>query len=152
MTTVMLRSSLVVLLAALVPIATSAAERYEVSARVWIDGEQRGTPVIVVEEGKQARIEVAGEDDGWRMRVLVEAPQAHEGADPGGVWMSVGLDRKGPDGWQHLTDTLIGTPLGKPGRISVVAPDAPDDAGPEGAELYVELVARSVGESPADQG
>jgi hypothetical protein len=146
----MLRSALLGVL--LAPVAAGAVERYEVSARVWIDGEQRGTPVLVVEQGKQARIEVAGDDDGWRMSVLVEAPQAHEGADPGGVWMSVGLDRKGPDGWQHLTDTLIGTPLGKPGRISVVAPDAPDDAGPEHADLYVELVARPAGGSLADDG
>jgi hypothetical protein len=147
----LLRSSpVVLLLAALLPAAAGAAERYRVEATVWIDGQQRGTPVIVVEEGRQARIEVADNNDGWRMSVLVETPRAEEQADPGGVWLTVGLDRNGPDGWEHLTDTLIGTPLGKPGRISVVAPDAPADAGPEQAELYVELIARRAESAAAD--
>jgi hypothetical protein len=132
---------LVVLLAALAPLAASAAEGYEISARVWIEGELRGTPTITVLEDSEARIAVGGED-GWRLSVRVEAPLADEGADPDGLWMTVGLDRKVPEGWQHLTETLIGTPLGKPGRISVVAPDAPADADPKQAQLHVELVAR----------
>src|SRR6056297_1426894 len=138
-----------VLLAALLPLSAAGAERYEISARVWIDGELRGTPVLIVEPDKTASIRVGNGHSAWRMSVLVEAPDPSEAADPGGIWMVVGLDRKTGDGWEHLTETLIGTPLGETGRISVVAPDAPADASPEQAQLYVELVARESSDDDA---
>lgn len=126
----------------LLPLAADAAEPYQISARVWIDGELRGTPTLMVPSEETATIEVGNGAGAWRMSIRVEHPREHEAADPGGIWMTVGLDQKVGEDWEHLTETLIGTPLGEPGRISVVAPDAPAEATPEQAQLYVELVAR----------
>jgi hypothetical protein len=147
MTTALPTFRFAVLLALLLPLSVTAAQRYEISARVWIDGELRGTPTLMVEPEKTANIEVSGHSVDWRMSVLVEAPGPSEAADPGGIWMAVGLDRKVDGSWEHLTETLIGTPLGEPGRISVTGSGAAADAAPEQAQLHVEFIARELNEA-----
>lgn len=128
----------------------AVARDYEVAARIWIDGELRGTPTVVVEPDTDATIEAATGDSGWRMDLRIEPALDAEGAEPDAVWIRVGISEKVDGQWQFLTDTMLGTRLGTPGQFSVV-----EDAGDEGrtvpreeAALFVELTARAAGDEP----
>ncbi|MCA1780329.1 MAG: hypothetical protein LC637_13410 [Xanthomonadaceae bacterium] len=59
----------------------------------------------------------------------------------------VGIHQKVDGDWEFLTETMLGVPPGKPGKITVAAPsDGPAgaDTSPENAPLYVELSATPV--------
>ncbi len=128
-------------LAALLAAGFASATDYVVESSVWIDGELRGTPTVVVESDKEATIEMAQGDTGWRMTLLVEAPMDHEGAAPDAIWIRVGISERIDGDWEFLTDSMLGVRTGATGSFSVVDPGI-DAATPETSRLFVELNAR----------
>lgn len=132
-------------LPALLVAASVSADEFEIETRVWIDGELRGSPMVVVEDGKEGTVEVAQGDSGWRMSLMVEPPMAHEQASRDAIWIRVGLSERIEGEWVFLTDTMVGARFGQPARISVV--DNAEDGTPvpeEQARVLVELSARPV--------
>lgn len=138
----MMRILLVSLVLALgVPGAgTALAADYQVEARVWIDGELRGTPAVLVESGREATIEMDQVRSAWRMSVLIESPGREEGAAADAIWIKVGISERIDGEWSFLTDSMLGVPAGKTGTFSVVEPGV-ETATPENARLYVEISA-----------
>ncbi|MDX1626063.1 MAG: hypothetical protein R3323_06080 [Wenzhouxiangellaceae bacterium] len=118
--------------------------RYEVSASVWIDGELRGRPSLVVEPGVEGTIEVGRPGGGWRLRVLVEPPAEVEGAAEGALWLTLGLEERVDGEWEFLTDSMLGIPPGRRGSVSVVE-EGVQTASPENARLYVDVEVRPAG-------
>ena len=139
MKTLRLIGSLALLLSA----GLASATDYVVESSVWIDGELRGTPSVVVEADKEATIEMAQGETGWRMTLLVEPPMEHEGAARDAIWIRVGISERIDGEWEFLTDSMLGVRTGSTGSFSVVDPGV-DAATPESARLYVELNARPV--------
>lgn len=116
--------------------------RYRVESEVWCSGEMRGEPELVLEAGVPGVFEIHSPDSSWRLSVEVEPPGAAEGA-PDALWFKVGIEQQVDGRWEFLTDTMLGTPLGKPGIITVVE-DGAQDSSPETAPLYVELTASRI--------
>jgi len=135
----------------LLPLAVVAAEsEFRVHSAIWCSGELRGQPELLLSPGETESFEIHASDATWRLNVEVEEPGATENAAPDSVWFKVGIEQQIDGEWQFLTDTMLGTPLGESGRISVVDEGGPE--GPEGAPLYVELTAHRVeGETPKDE-
>lgn len=124
---------------------TVAPTEYRVEAEVWSGGELRGRPELVLTPGTPGRFEIHGPDSSWRIGVDVEAPSPSEKADPDALWLKVGIEQRVDGEWVFLTDTMLGTPLGRPGRISVVeGSEGEAEARPEDAALYLELTAEAV--------
>lgn len=124
------------------------ADEFEIEAKVWIDGELRGSPMVIVEEGKEATIEMDQGDSGWRMSLLVEPPMAHEEASRDAIWIRVGLSERIDGEWVFLTDTMLGARFGQPAHISVVGDAEDGEPVPrEQARLLVEMIARPAGEA-----
>jgi len=120
-----------------------APAQYRVEARVWSGGDLRGEPQLDLQPGNAGRFVVRAPESSWRISVEVEPPSEHEGAEPGALWLEVGIEQRVDGDWLFLTDTMLGTPAGEPGRISVVEDDeSGDPVGPERAMLYIELTAR----------
>lgn len=134
--------TLVVLVLAL----PAAANDFMVEARVWIDGELSGTPRLLVQPDVPASVEVEQGDIAWRMSVVVESPEAREGAASDAIWVKVGISERVGDEWIFLTDSMLGVRKGATGSFSVVAPDV-EIATRDNARLFVEL---SVHEAPSD--
>lgn len=133
------------LLAACLLIASAAAsaESYLVEAKVWIDGDLRGEPSVLVESGTEATIEMDQAGSGWRMNVLVEPPTVSEGAASDAVWLRIDISEQVDGEWEFLTDSMLGLRAGQTGSFSVVGTDT-ETATPENARLYVELSAAPV--------
>jgi hypothetical protein len=126
---------------------SSEPGRYRIETAVWSEGQLRGEPELELAAGKAGRFVVRGPESAWRIGVEVEPPEAHEQADPGALWLKVGIEQWIDGEWVFLTDTMLGTPAGEPGRISVVEDDAGGEAvGAEDARLFVVLVARPLSE------
>jgi len=119
--------------------AAEAGALYRVESAVWCSGDLRGQPRLDLSPGASESFEIDAGDERWRLRVEVEPPSEHEGAAPGSVWLKVDIEQWVDGGWQFLTDTMIGTPLGEPGRITVVG-ESEAESTPELAPLYVEMV------------
>lgn len=134
--------SLIVLTAALPAVAND----FMVEAQVWIDGELSGTPRLLVQPDVPASIEVEYGDVAWRMSVVVESPEAREGAASDAIWVKVGISERVGDEWIFLTDSMLGVRKGATGSFSVVEPDV-EIATRDNARLFVEL---SVHEAPSD--
>lgn len=117
---------LAVVLSVLVTGSLPAADgdRYMVEMDLWIDGQQRGTPIVVVPPGELSTVEVGGADDqgGWRVDVLVEPPAESEGAPSGAIWLNLTVYRAHEGDWEPLADTLLGVPEGRAGTMTVVEP------------------------------
>ncbi|MGB0514617.1 MAG: hypothetical protein ACPGJE_07230, partial [Wenzhouxiangellaceae bacterium] len=79
----------------------------------------------------------------WRLTVEVESPAEGEGAEADSVWLKVDIEQWLEGEWEFLTDTMIGTPLGRPGKITVMGA-SDDESTPERAPLYVEMVASRI--------
>ena len=124
------------------PVETAEETRYRVESAVWCSGELRGEPELVLEPGVPGVFEIHGPDSSWRLSVEVEPPAAAEGA-PDALWFKVGIEQQVDGRWEFLTDTMLGTPLGKPGIITVVE-HGEQDSGPETAPLYVEITASRI--------
>lgn len=116
--------------------------RYRVESAVWCSGELRGEPELVLEPGVPGVFEIHSPDSSWRLSVEVEPPEVVEGA-PDALWFKVGIEQQVDGRWAFLTDTMLGTPLGKPGIITVVE-QGELDSGAETAPLYVEMTASRI--------
>ena len=113
------------LLIALIGSATAAEnERYMVEMALSIDGEQRGTPLIVLPPGEQGSVRVRSDtgDKGWRIDVLVESPTAAEAAPFGSVWLNLAVHEFKEGEWELLADSLLGVPEGRTSSMAVVEP------------------------------
>lgn len=97
-------------------------EQYMVELELWIDGEERGTPIVVVPPGEQASVEVGDPSGhgGWRIEVLVEPPAISEGAPTGATWLNLAVHELVDGQWEALTDSLLGLREGQPGTMTVV--------------------------------
>jgi len=123
---------------------------YRVDAAVWCSGQLRGQPELLLTPGKTGSFEIDAPESDWRLTVEVEEPEEHENALRESVWFKVGIEQKIDGEWEFLTDTILGTPLGEAGRISVVDQDGSD--APDSAPLYVELTANRSDETAAADG
>ncbi|MDT8450900.1 MAG: hypothetical protein RQ847_12095 [Wenzhouxiangellaceae bacterium] len=126
-----------------------AETKYRVESAVWCSGSLRGEPELVLVPGTPGQFEINGADSRWRLNVEVEPSTEYEGAAPGAVWLKVGIEQYVDGQWQFITDTMLGTPLGQPGRITVVE-QGQAESDPDTAPLYVEMTATAV--APEEQG
>ena len=117
------------------------APLYQIESAVWCSGELRGQPELLLSPGVPGTFEIDGPDSSWRLSVEVETPAETEGAAPDSLWFKVAIEQMVDGQWEFLTDTMLGTPMGKSGIVTVVDGEDPD-AGPEAAPLYVELTAQ----------
>lgn len=116
---------LVFLLSVVAAISVSAADkpdRYMVEMELWIEGEQRGTPMVLVEPGESATVEVsdASGESGWKIDLLVDPPVASEGAPFGSIWLSLAVQELRDGEWELLTDSLLGLREGRAGTMTLV--------------------------------
>lgn len=105
--------------------AAEEADQYVVDMTLWIDGEQRGTPMVVVEPDSPASVEVsdASGHGGWKIELLVEPPTVSEGAPVGSTWLNLTVYERRDGEWEPLADSLLGLREGRTGTMSVVAAD-----------------------------
>lgn len=139
--------TVILMLALLSPIAHADQPQYRIDAAVWCSGQLRGQPELILTPGKTGSFEIDAPESDWRLTVEIEPAADNEHAMRESLWYKVGIEQKIDGQWEFLTDTMLGTPLGEPGRISVVDEDGSE--APESAPLYVELTA-SRAESTTD--
>lgn len=101
---------------------TAPDDQYMVEMVLWIEGEQRGTPIVVVEPDTPASVEVGDGSGtkGWRIELLVEAPSAGEGAPIGATWLNLTVYELRDGEWEALADSLLGVREGRTATMSVV--------------------------------
>jgi hypothetical protein len=115
--------------------------RFLVEAKLWIGGEQMGTPSLIVPANSPGSVEVGDVDSGWRLGVLVEpVTDAYAPADT--LWMHVDIHQKIDGQWEVVADSLLGVPEGENATFSVV--EGKQAATAESASLYLQISARSV--------
>ncbi len=116
--------------------AVAQAPRYMVEMELWIDGEQRGTPRLVVEAGEAAELMSTDPDaqSGWKIELEVEPPDPSEGAPQGAIWLHIAVAELANGEWEHLTDTLLGMPEGQSSSLSLVEGGGNSDPAPEAPE------------------
>lgn len=117
------------------------AERYMVEMELWIEGELRGTPMVVVEADEPAEISSLEADGlaGWKIELEVEPPGAGEAAPEGAIWLHLSIHQYEDGEWLHLADSLLGVPEGRANTLSVVQ----GDGAPTAEESLVYLIART---------
>jgi hypothetical protein len=147
--------SLILLLPALWAgsVAAEGSVQYMVEMEVWIDGEEQGTPIVVVEPGKPAFVEVgrSAGPQAWRVEVLVQ-PAASADADLGdNIWLEMAVYDRSEGELSLLADSLLGVPEGQPGVLSVVESDRQEASAPAPAESLVHVTARVSRLRPAEQ-
>lgn len=113
--------------------ALAAAEQFLVEFELWLDGKAAGTPVMIVEAGEPASLEKLGEPN-FRLAVTVE-PTVDSIMAQDVLWLHVVVEQLGPEGWDELVDSIMGTREGEPTSLSVTEGDKP--AAPESASLYL---------------
>lgn len=123
-------------------VGQSESRQYRIESAVWCSGELRGEPELLLQPGVPGTFEIHSPESSWRLSVGVEPPGDSEGARAESLWFKVGIEQMVDGEWEFLTDTMLGTPLGEPGVITVV--DEGQAEGPETASLYVELTAQRV--------
>jgi len=123
------------------PVDGEEVRRYTIESAVWCSGELRGEPELDLIPGVPDTFEIHSQNSSWRLSVEVDEAAETEGAASESLWFKVGIEQRVDGEWEFLTDTMLGTPLGKPGIITVVE-DGEEDSSPESAPLYVELTAR----------
>lgn len=126
-----------------------AGTKYRVESEVWCSGDLRGQPELLIAPGESQHFEIDAPNTRWRLNVGVEPPAESEGAAPGAVWLKVDIEQFVDGKWQFITDTMLGTPLGQPGRITVVE-QGQTESDPGTAPLYVEMTATAV--EPEERG
>lgn len=123
---------------------------YVVEMQLWIDGEQRGAPLVVAAPGEPASIEV-GDDAGsagWRIEVLVE-PQMAAGDGPGGtIWINVSVLERSDGEWSHLTDSLLGLSEGQEGTMTLVESGREPET-PKESRVYLAVQAARLRPEPS---
>ncbi len=121
-------------------------DRYRVDTAVWCSGDLRGQPVMTMAPGEPETFTINAGETRWRLKVEVEPSAESEGAIGGAVWLRVDIEQEVDGEWEFITDTIIGTPLGQPGRITLVG-DSEEESTPTMAPLYVELTTTRVDDS-----
>lgn len=113
-------------------------DQYMVEMELWIDGEQRGTPMVVLPPGEPGSIEVGDEsgDGGWRIELLVEPPARAEGAPAGAIWLNLSVFEQREGEWEPLADSLLGVPEGRSATMSVVEAGV-EQATPENSQVHL---------------
>lgn len=116
--------------------------RYMVEMELWVDGERRGTPIIVLPPGEQGSVEVGDKDggQGWKIEVQVEPPTATEGAPLGSTWLSLAVHELEDGDWKQLADSLLGVPEGRSSSMSMVEPGI-ENATPENSLVHLTATA-----------
>lgn len=146
-----LRKTLLLLAPLVLAGGTSAAdaERYMLEMEVWFEGEYRDAPVLVVESGEPASIDVEGVEgrSGWKIEVQVNPPGPGEGAPDGAIWMDFSIHQQEDGQWEHLADSMLGVHEGRTGTLSVANDEG--QASPESSLVYVEVLASRL--RPGDQ-
>lgn len=131
---------LALLLSAIASASALADEgrQYMVEMELWIDGEQRGAPIVVTSPGEAASLEISDPsgDGAWRIEVLLEPPMASEGAPMGSLWLNLTVHEKVDGEWEALADSLIGVPEGRTGTMAVVE-SIGETATPENSLVYL---------------
>lgn len=129
-----------VTLAAVLMLASTGvlAETYRIQSELWLDGELRGSPELVVEAGKDATVETTDGDSGWRLVFRVEPPAEHEGAASGSLWLYIEAFERSEGEWHALADSLLGLPPGQTGTFSIVE-DSETDPKPDSARMYLQV-------------
>lgn len=122
--------------------ALAGTPRYMVEMELWIDGEQRGTPMLIVEAGKPAELVSTDPDgnNGWKIELEVESPGLAENAPSGAIWLHLAVAELVSGEWEHLTDALLGVPEGQSSSLSLLDGEG-EAGGPDGSRVY--LTARS---------
>ena len=129
----------------LASLAGFAGEReYRISSELWIDGELRGSPSLIMQAGVQGSIETAGEESGWRLVFDIEEPEPHERAAEGALWVYIEIHEKQDGEWDHLTDSMLGIPPGRTGTLSIVD-QGQDEPTRETARLYMTVQVEPLG-------
>ncbi len=131
-------------------VCAQQGDRYMVDMTLWIDGEQRGTPVVVVEPGAPASVEVSNPSGGgWKIELLVEPPAASEAAPAGATWLNLTIYEQRDGQWEPLADSLLGVREGRAGTMSVVeAGDKPATPRNSLVHLSVQLSRLRPGQAP----
>ncbi|MDR9389196.1 MAG: hypothetical protein RI542_01620 [Wenzhouxiangella sp.] len=110
-----------------------AANGHVVDVSLWIAGEpyEVDTPVSLT-DGEGA-LEVP---NSHRLTFELE-PVEDASAPAGSVWLTVGVSRwnDSEQSWEHVTESLLGGPMGRSQKLSLSQPGA--DATPEDAEVYL---------------
>ncbi|HKL53217.1 MAG TPA: hypothetical protein VJ902_04610 [Wenzhouxiangellaceae bacterium] len=125
------------------PVDGEPAPRYAIESAVWCSGQLRGEPELLLRPGIPGTFEIHSPDSSWRLSVEVDTPDESEGAIAESLWLKVGIEQRIDGRWEFLTDTMLGTPLGKPGIISVVE-QGEHDSSRDTAPLYVEMTAQRI--------
>jgi len=117
------------------------ADRYMIEMELWIEGELRASPMVVVEGGEPAEISSLEADGqpGWKIELEVEPPGAGEGAPDGAIWLHLSIHQHEDGEWVHLADSLLGVPEGRANSLSVLQGDGAATA----EDSLVYLVART---------
>jgi len=102
--------------------------QYMVEMELWIDGEQRGTPIVVTPAEEPATVEIGdpGGGDRWKIELVLEPPAASEGAPGGAIWLNLSVYERRDGEWELLADSLLGVPEGRSATMTVIdAGDGP---------------------------
>lgn len=118
--------------------ASVLAETYRIQSELWLDGELRGSPELVVEAGVDGTVETTDDDAGWRLVFRVEPPADAEGAISGSVWVHIEAFERSDGEWHALADSLLGLPPGRTGTFSIVE-DPEADPRPENTRMYLQV-------------
>lgn len=121
---------------------TLQGDQYMVEMALWIDGKERGTPIVVVEPDTPASVEVS-DDSGrerWKIELLVQAPPASEGAPAGATWLYLTVYQGNDGEWETLADSLLGVREGRTAAMAV-ADVSEEPATKQNSLVYLEAQA-----------
>lgn len=131
------------LVVALLALAGSASasdvDKYMLEMKVWIEGEHRDDPLLVVDAGEPASIAFENADGrtGWKLDVQVDPPGPGEGAPEGAIWVDFSIHQLENGQWEHLADSMIGVHEGRTGTLSVA--NGEGESTPQNSLVYVEV-------------
>jgi len=118
-----------------------ASEQFLIESELWVDGQMRGTPVMMVSAGEAAVM--IGLDDGdlidagnWRLEFEVE-PDSDRLSPVQTYWVSVAVQHFNDGQWEYLADSIVGVPEGEFASLSIV--EDGQESTPESAQLYLRL-------------
>jgi len=121
--------------------SVASEQQFLVETTLWLEGQARQVPAMVVKAREPAFLMPAAEDgsvsDGnWRLQVEVD-PVDDPLIPTDSLWVNITIDRFENGTWENLTDSMLGVPEGEIATLSVVDGDnAPD---PTTAQVYLEI-------------
>lgn len=141
------RWTIALLLPAFLAVGVSAAQdrKYMVEMELWTDGEQRATPMLVVEPNKLASFEIGGADGqgGWKIELRVEPTAESEGAPVGSIWLDLTVYERQDGKLEQIANSLLGMPEGQAGTMSVVDAGI-EQATQENSRVYLTATASAL--------